>query len=129
MTDDTSDLLKYCPRGYKYTLVCAGIAKHALQGDMPADMRLDFLQHLEKMSDHFLTEEVIAMVEPLSAESMEIVREAQKLGGGKALDVYAEKFAVFADLNPSLIAALKHANRRRGCTHDSAQLSSDARAL
>ena len=129
MTEQDSDLLRYCPKGYKFTLVCAGIAKHALSGEMPTEMRLDFLQHLEKMADHFLTEEVIAMVEPLSKDSLEIVNEARKLGPGKALDVYADKFDVFAALNPSFMEALKRASRRGRYTRDGAQELSDARPL
>jgi hypothetical protein len=96
---------------------------------MPAEMRLEFLQHLEKMADNFLTDEVIAIIEPLSKDSFEIVEEARKLGASRALDVYAHKFDVFAALNPSFVEALKRANRGRGYTSDSAQESSDERAL
>jgi hypothetical protein len=95
-------------------MVCASITKWALQSEMPLEMRLEFLQHLEKMADNFLTDEVIAIIEPLSKESFEIVQEARKLGPGKALDVYADRFDVFAALNPSFMEALKRANRGRG---------------
>jgi hypothetical protein len=127
MTEVSSDL--FCTRGHKYSMVCASITKWALQSEMPAEMRLEFLQHLDKMTDHFLTPEIIAMIEPLSKDSFEIVQEARKLSPGKALDVYADKFDVFAALNPSFIEAVKRANRRWGHTRDSAQELSDARTL
>jgi hypothetical protein len=88
--------------GHKMTLVCASLAKHALQGDMPPQMRLEFLGHLDKMVDRILTAEIIAMVEPMYSRGLELSMEAQKLGRSKALDVYADKWDVFARLNPSL---------------------------
>jgi hypothetical protein len=89
-------------RGHKYVVVSASITKRCLQGEMPADMRLQFLQHLEKMSDQVLTAEKIARIEPICDAGYQIVQEAMKLGPYKALDVYADKFEVFAALNPSL---------------------------
>ena len=94
-------------KGHKYTLVCVSLTKKCLQAKMPAEMRLEFLQHLEKMADVTLTPAVIAAVEPMCDGAYEIVREAQK-PGPKALDVYADKFDAFATLNPSLIASLQH---------------------
>lgn len=91
--------------GHKYTLVCASLAKHALQSEMPAEMRLEFLSHLEKMVDPYLTPEIIAMVDPMDERGLELSLEAGKLGyktRPSALDVYAQKFDVFAALNPSL---------------------------
>ena len=89
-------------RGHKYTLVCASLAKRALQGEMPPEMRLEFLSHLDKMVDTHLTPAVIAMVEPMCSRGLELSMEASKLGRFKALDVYADKFDVFARPNPSL---------------------------
>ena len=91
--------------GHRYTLVCASLAKFALKSEMPAPMRLEFLNHLEKMVDRWLTPEIIAMVEPMDERGLELSREAAKLGYKErpsALDVYADKFDVFATLNPSL---------------------------
>jgi hypothetical protein len=98
-------------RGHKYTLVCASLAKSALRGTMPAEMRLEFLKHLDKMCDRVLTPEVIAMVEPMCDKALQISQEASKLGKFKALDVYADKFDVFAALNPSLQKACDEADR------------------
>jgi hypothetical protein len=100
-----------CPRGWMYTLVIVSIMKRYLSGKLPASSRLEFLEHLEKMAADenrvWLTQEMIATVEPMCDRGFEIVREAQKLGARKAVDVYADVFATFAVLNPSLIAALK----------------------
>jgi hypothetical protein len=91
------------------TLVCASLAKQALQSEMPPAMRLEFLGHLDKMVDRIVTAEVIAMVEPMDSRGLEISMEAQKLGRFKALDVYADKWDVFAGLNPSLQRAMEKA--------------------
>ncbi|MCK1627837.1 hypothetical protein IVA98_32945 [Bradyrhizobium sp. 160] len=91
--------------GHRYTLVMASLTKRCLQGKLPAEMRLEFLQHLEKMTDTWLTPEVIAIVEPMEAKGIELSEEARKLGWKgrpNALDVFAQKFDVFAALNPSL---------------------------
>jgi hypothetical protein len=99
-------------KGYQYTLVCVSLTKWALQSEMPAEMRLEFLGHLEKMIAGPLTPDIIAMVEPMCDRGLQLSSEAQKLGHFKALDVYADKFEVFAALNPSLQAAYDEAFRR-----------------
>ncbi|MCK1542209.1 hypothetical protein IVB12_09565 [Bradyrhizobium sp. 179] len=66
--------------GHRYTLVMASLTKRCLQGKLPAEMRLEFLQHLEKMTDTWLTPEVIAIVEPMEAKGIELSEEARKLG-------------------------------------------------
>jgi hypothetical protein len=88
--------------GHKYTLVSISLTKYALQGEMPAEMRLQFLTYLEKFTDQYLTTEIIAMVEPMDARGFELSTEARKLGPYKALDLYSDKWDVFAALNPSL---------------------------
>jgi len=95
----------------KFMLVMASQAKRALQGEMPPAMRLEFLRHLEKMVDNVLTPAAIGMVEPICDKGLQIVSEAKKLGWPEAFKVYAEKFDVFAALNPSLQAALDEARR------------------
>ncbi|UQR67710.1 hypothetical protein LRP30_21725 [Bradyrhizobium sp. C-145] len=84
---------------------------------MPPAMRLQFLTYLERMVDQWLTPEVIAMVEPMDDNGLELSKEAGKLGykgRPSALDVYAEKFDVFAALNPSLQRAYSAAFERYG---------------
>jgi hypothetical protein len=101
-------------KGYKYTLVLASVTKRALAGEMPAEMRLQFLEHLEKMRDDFLSADALSLVQPIDNSGYEIVAEAMKLGPFKALDVYADKFDVFAGLNPSLLVAVEEAARKYG---------------
>lgn len=84
-------------------------------------MRLDFLSHLEKMTDHVLTPEIIALVELIDKKGFELFEEATKLGTGSnvvsgrrqpdAFDVLYKKFDVFASLNPSLQLAYDEACR------------------
>ena len=91
--------------GHRYTLVLASLTKRCLQAKMPPKMQLEFLQHLDKMTDQWITPQIIAMIEPMDDEGLELSLEAKKLGftgQPNALDVYANKFDVFAALNPSL---------------------------
>jgi hypothetical protein len=104
------------PPGFRYTLVMASITKRILQTEIPAEWRFKFLDHLNRMTDgsDWCTVDVIAAVEPMDDNGHELFREAQKLGPKKALDVYADIFPTFAQLNPSLIAALKKSPRYAG---------------
>jgi hypothetical protein len=107
--------------GHKYTMVMASVTKWALRGEMPTAMRLEFLSHLEKMTDNILTSEIIAMIEPIDTKGLELYSEAMKLGtdmtfaaSGRqpnAFDVLYQKFDVFAALNPSLQRAHDEAIR------------------
>ncbi|MGJ5120967.1 hypothetical protein [Bradyrhizobium oligotrophicum] len=102
--------------GIKYTLVLASLTKRILQQDLPPQMRLEFLQHLAKMEDPSpapmgITADTIARIEPMDDRGQELLCEIMKLDQGKpvnqrgrSLDVIAEKFDVFAGLNPSLRA-------------------------
>ena len=95
------------PRGYKYTLVLASITKRILLQEMPESYRFEFLRHLEKMVDTWLTPEMIAALDPMDDKGEEVAREIRKVGPNKALDVYADTFVLLASLNPSLIEVLK----------------------
>ena len=101
--------------GHKWTLVMASAAKWALRSEMSPEMRLQFLAHLEKMTDQVLTPAVIALVEPMDAKGRELFDEAKKLGYGPSgpnfFSVLDQKFDVFAALNPSLRAAYDEACR------------------
>ena len=101
--------------GHKYTLVMASLTKLALKSEMPPEMRLEFLGHLEKMTDQVLTPAVITLVEPMDAKGRELFDEAAKLGHGmkqpNLFTVLNQKFDVFAALNPSLQRAYDEACR------------------
>ena len=110
--------------GHTWSLVCASIAKHALQSkNMPPEMRLQFLEHLEKMTDATLTPAVIAIVEPMDPKGLELWHEATKLGYGprspNVFDALYKKFAIFAECNSSLKAAYDEACRPWGGSYDS----------
>lgn len=109
--------------GHKYELVMISATKSCLQGEMPSEMRLEFLNYIDKMSDNVLTPAVIALVEPMDNDSWELYCEAMKLGYDivwsketgrrqpNAFDVLYEKFDVFAALNPSVQRAYDEACR------------------
>ncbi len=99
--------------GHRYTLILISLTKMCVQSEMPVSMRLRFLEQLNKMTDDYITDEVVAAIEPMCNEAYEIVREAQKLGP-KALDQYADMkvFSAFVAKNPSLLTAIKLAETR-----------------
>lgn len=110
-------------KGHIYTLVFVSVVKRWLRSEMSADIRLEFLQHLDKMTDQWLTPGVFALVEPIDDKGQELFDEAAKLGfeivfepgvGRRidAFDVLYEKFDVFAALNPSLQTAHDAAFRK-----------------
>ena len=83
---------------------------------MPARERLQILEGLEvdDLDRFWLTNDMVAAILPMDDKSYEIVSEARKLDAGKILDVFADHFATFAVLNPSLIAALEMLPGSRG---------------
>jgi hypothetical protein len=101
--------------GHRWTLVIASHVKWVLRGELSPQWRLEFLGHLEKMTDSILTPAIIAMVDPIDEKGLEIVEEARKLGYGplppNMFTVLDQKFEVFAALNPSLQAAYDEACR------------------
>jgi hypothetical protein len=113
------------PPGYQYMLVMISITKRALAGEIPSEFRMQFLEHLDKLttpSDSlWLSADMVAAVEPMCEKGNELAREAQALGTGKSLhvrslsvfDAYAKFFPAFASLNPSLITALEMMPGRR----------------
>lgn len=103
----------HCTKGNRYTLVLASTTKGCLKGEMPEQMRLEFLQHLDRMTDEYLKPEIIAMVQPMPDEAEELLREIRKLGPMEALDQYADPgvFRALVALNPSLLHAIKEADR------------------
>jgi hypothetical protein len=116
-----ADVTAFCgnnviPRGYKYTIVHISLNKRLLGVDMPARERLQILEGLEvdDLDRFWLTNDMVAAILPMDDKSYEIVSEARKLDAGKILDVFADHFATFAVLNPSLIAALEMLPGSRG---------------
>jgi hypothetical protein len=108
LNDDESAIV-HTPIGHRWTLVVISETKRMLLGNVPTEHRLRFLEFLDHCTDTFLTAEVVAGVEPMCDEAYEMVKEARKLGAGKALDVFAkwEVFNAFIALNPSILTAIK----------------------
>jgi hypothetical protein len=108
LNDDESAIV-HTPVGHRWTLVVISEIKRMLLGNIPTEHRLRFLEFLDRCTDTFLTAEAAAGIEPMCDEAYEMVKEARKLGAGKALDVFAkwEVFNAFIALNPSMLAALK----------------------
>jgi hypothetical protein len=108
LNDDESAIV-HTPIGYRYTFVIISEAKRLLAHELPTADRLRFLEFLDSCADKSLTTEAIAAIEPMCDEAYEMVKEARKLGAGKALDVFArwEVFNAFVALNPSLLTAIK----------------------
>jgi hypothetical protein len=122
-----ADVTAFCgnnviPRGYKYTIVHISLNKRLLRADMPARERLQILEGLEidDLDRLWLTNDMVAAIEPMCDKGYEIASEAHKLPDGKVLDVFADEFATFAALNPSLIAALEMLPAIRGPTRAAA---------
>ena len=95
------------PQGYAYSLVLISLTRRLLARDMPARERLEFLEQLEPAPDErWLTLNMISAVEPMDEKGLALAGEAMKLGK-RGLDMFAEHFATFAVLNPSLVTALQ----------------------
>lgn len=94
----------HSPIGWRYTLVLAAETKRALLSDMPADMRLEFLERLASMSGGGISAEAITAIEPACTTAARMFHEADG-----SLDVLADfdVFREFARLNPSLRVALR----------------------
>jgi hypothetical protein len=104
------------PTGYKYTVIIISTTKRALAGNISREYRLEFLNHLDRMVNHqnnsWLTEAMIAAIDPMCDAGLEMLSEAMKLDKGKPgrpgmLDALAKFFPAFAVLNPTLLTALE----------------------
>ena len=114
-------LILYTAPGHRYTLVMISVTKRALVGEMPNELRLRFLEILDRISGfEFLSPEVVARIDPICDGGAEIVDEARKLGK-KWLDKIAEHdvFRTFCTLNPSLLEELRmRENMRVAARHE-----------
>jgi hypothetical protein len=105
-----------------------------LSEDPSPEWRLKFLDGLDRLVNHenntWLTEEVVAAIEPVCDAGMEMIREALKLDKGKLgrpgmLDALAKFFPAFAVLNPSLLTALEIHSRRFGARNELGSVPED----
>jgi hypothetical protein len=107
--NDDERLLAYTPPGYWSELVGISQAKRLLQQEMPADLRLRFLEYLDKSVHGHLTLEAMQRVQPACDTAMRMLDETNSLS---RQDKYRlmnrwNVMANFCNLNPSIIEAMK----------------------
>ena len=114
-------LIAHTPLGRRWNMIAASLAKRVLQEDMPAGLRLRFLECLNAMIGLNFTAEMLAMIEPMCDTAFEIWKEAKTLDpkNDKAcmasFNVLASwrVFHHFLELNPSILAAIKWLEKNR----------------
>jgi hypothetical protein len=110
----------HVPQGYKFSLLAIACIKRAVaQPGMKAGERLHWLEKLNGMTDNYISEEMLAVIERMGDTEMAIVREAMSLNraddhGMPSFRVLTS-WKVFNDLlslNPSLLAAIKFSKKQ-----------------
>ncbi|MET4149908.1 hypothetical protein [Bradyrhizobium sp. RT7b] len=103
------------PPGYWFDLVNISRVKRLLMGQMPDDVRLQFLEWLnEKVIHEGLTPVVTLAVKPMCDAGERMMRELDKLHLSDKCAVMRKwnVMAAHCNLNPSLIDAMKLLKRR-----------------
>ena len=102
-------LLAHTPSGYWHSLVNISWVKRLLQDEMPPDLRLRFLQVLDKTVRDHLTVEAMRRVEPACDTAMKMFDEMKRLSARDICKLMAEwnVIAAFVNLNPSILEAIK----------------------
>jgi hypothetical protein len=116
----TSDdeLCLHVPDGEKWSLIVAALTKRTLQipGIKAAD-RLDLLERLNKLTNSYFTADLLAGISPMCDTAYAIFKEARSLDPPQDETHCAASFNVlatpsvfrhFVQLNPSMLAAIKH---------------------
>jgi hypothetical protein len=94
-------------------LVLISLVNYALQTGLSPDWRVKYLEHLDKMTGDpvgdngmraLITHKIINSIDPICDRGWELALEAQRAGPFGSLEIYADAFATFVALNPSLIA-------------------------
>jgi hypothetical protein len=115
------DEVTYLPPGYRLNMLMIAYAKHALTTlKMKAGERLHLLEKLNELADHYLTPEVLALIDPMPDPGIEMLRAAFSLDGdarfSASFDILTRDhvFRDFIRVNPSIFAAIKFAASRTG---------------
>jgi hypothetical protein len=92
--------------GRRNAIIMISKAKYAMTGQIPAEFKLKFLEHLDKQADRWLTAELIAQIEPMKRDGLDLVAEAMKLGPQEAFNLMQRDhvWAAFCALHPSFLA-------------------------
>jgi hypothetical protein len=115
-TDD--ELCLHVADGHKWSFIIAALTKRTLQipSIKPAE-RLDLLERLNKLTDSYFTADMLAGISPMCDTGYAIFKEARTLDPPQdethcdaSFNVLATPsvFRHFAQLNPSIMAAIKH---------------------
>ena len=107
--NDDEQMLAHTPSGYWYDLVNISMIKRLLQGEMPPDYRLSFLEFLNKLVHGHLTLEAMQAVAPACDLAMKMIDEMRALSIDDKCRLMRKwnVIAAFANLNPSIIDAIK----------------------
>jgi len=99
--------------GHLCNLLIIAYTKRALAFPMPGGERLKLLENLNSMTDErYLTADILATIAPMSDSEIEMMDAALSLdgegdkGGWASSRALAKTFRLFAELNPSLAAAV-----------------------
>ena len=112
------DLCLHLADGHKLSFIIAALTKRTLQipGIKPAD-RLALLEKLNGMTDEWFSADLLAGIEPMCDTAYAIFKEARTLDPPQDdtrcdasfnVLVTPSVFRHFAQLNPSILAAMKH---------------------
>jgi hypothetical protein len=108
-TDD-EELLARTPPGYRVSLVnISQVKRLLLRDEMPVDLRLRFLEIINDYTDTQLTTEALQRVEPACETTMNMLNEMGRLSVSDRCRLIMKwnVMAIFCNLNPSLIEAMK----------------------
>jgi hypothetical protein len=107
--NDDERLLAHCPPGYWQTLVRISQVKRVLLLEMSADLRLRFLENLNKMVHDHVSLEAMQVVAPACETTMKMLAEMTSLSIDDQCRLFQKwnVIAVFVNLNPSILEAIK----------------------
>lgn len=71
-------LIALVPLGCRMNLLVVSLAKRALLSpDLKAEEKLEFLERLSRLTDHYITSETISAIEPIDNVGYQITEEAK----------------------------------------------------
>jgi hypothetical protein len=102
-------MLAHTPPGYWVTLIEISQVKRILLGEMPADLRLRFLEQLNERVYGIITTEAMQRVEPACATAMKMLAEMETLNVNDKCRLLMRwnVMATFIRLNPSILEAIR----------------------
>jgi hypothetical protein len=107
--NDDEHLLAHTPPGYWYDLVNISLVKRVLLDEMTPDLRLRFLEILDKTVHGIFTVEAMQRVEPACDTAMKMLDEMKSLSLADKCNLMRRwnVIAAFINLNPSILEAIK----------------------